>query len=338
MLSVCLLVIGVVFASDVFAASKALTNRQFYMSNNKPGAQTTYKFRYQTPDTGVISKVVFLFCENSALLDDSCDAPSGLDVSAANLQTQSGDTGYSVAPETDGHTLVLERSAAASVSGQHEYVFTDVRNPDASGTYYIRMMAYSGADTSVEPAYAGAVAYPIVPNVDVNATVPPFLIFCMGVTISGIDCSSAQGSYIGFGEFSAQRTAFGSTQMVVSTNALGGYSVRTLGTTLVSGNNQIPALASLAPAKTGVGQFGLNLRANNAPLSGADVQGPGAGQPTPDYSVANQYKFNSGDVVARSNSVDDSRKYTTTYIANIAGSQAPGVYVATISYLALGNF
>ena len=40
------------------------------------------------------------------------------------------------------------------------------------------------------------------------------------------------------------------------------------------------------------------------------------------------FKFNAGDVIAHSDTTDDYRKLTVSYVVNVSSSQAPGKYVA----------
>ena len=110
------------------------------------------------------------------------------------------------------------------------------------------------------------------------------------------------------------------------------------GTTLTSGNNTIPALAADTTSQTGTSQFGLNLAANTKPQVGAGVQGPGIGAVEPNYASANHFRFVSGEELASVAQADDYRKYTVSYIVNVAKSQPPGVYANTLTYVAVANF
>jgi hypothetical protein len=172
----------------------------------------------------------------------------------------------------------------------------------------------------------------------VNATVPPYLLFCVGTTIPNFNCSSASGAYVDFGFLTPDHTADAETQLLAATNAQNGYNIRPLGTTMTSGNNIIPALATDTPSQTGVSQFGLNVVADQQPSVGADPAGPGVGTAAPGYNVPNQYRFNSGEAIAQSAHADDFRRYTTSYIVNVSKVQAAGVYASTLTFVCLANF
>ena len=66
------------------------------------------------------------------------------------------------------------------------------------------------------------------------------------------------------------------------------------------------------------------------------------GQAATDYDTDNTFKFASGDTVAASNNggagPTDAQIYTVTYVANVAGSQAPGTYVTTLLYICTPTF
>jgi len=111
-----------------------------------------------------------------------------------------------------------------------------------------------------------------------------------------------------------------------------------LGSSMTSGSNVIPAMAGGGPSVKGTSQFGLNLRANTNPVIGQEVTGPGVAGITANYANQNQFRFNSGDVLASTLGPDDFRKYTVSYIVNVAAGQPGGVYSTTLTYVCLANF
>jgi hypothetical protein len=83
----------------------------------------------------------------------------------------------------------------------------------------------------------------------------------------------------------------------------------------------------------------MNLMANTTPSVGTGVSGSGSGTPATGYDTANQFKFNtSGDVIAGATLPTNTNTFTTSYIANMDGSTAAGLYSTTITYTATGNF
>jgi hypothetical protein len=125
--------------------------------------------------------------------------------------------------------------------------------------------------------------------------------------------------------------------MVAATNAEGGYNLRVIGGTMASGNNVLPAMNG-APSQQGVSQFGINLRANTNPIIGQEVTGPGSAGIAAGYNQQNQFRYQSGDVLVSTADPDNFRKFTVSYIVNVASGQPGGVYATTLTYICLGNF
>ena len=151
--------------------------------------------------------------------------------------------------------------------------------------------------------------------------------FCVGKTI-GADCTTVSGNSIDFGDFSPTATRTDTSVMQAQTNAANGYSITVNGTTLASGANTIPGLATQTPSTLGVSQFGLNLTASGA----------GSGVVHSNYSLGSDYRFNDGDQVALAAGPTNANTFTSNYIVNIGGSQAAGVYTATMTYICTAAF
>jgi hypothetical protein len=217
------------------------------------------------------------------------------------------------------------------------YEFSGITNPDSIGSYYVHIATFASTDGSGPELDYGDVVFALNDTIDITAEVPPYLYFCVGLTITGYSCSTAEGNFINFGELSVSTPRFASSQMLAATNAPSGYSVTLAGTTMTSGNDVIPAMTG-SPSQIGVSQFGLNARENSGPAVGSDPDGPGLVVPTAPYATPNQFRFVSGDIITTSANPDDYRTVTVSYIVNRGKTQAPGRYVATISYICLANF
>jgi hypothetical protein len=340
-----LLVLLTLFSSTLFAplltpvvSADQLLGRSLKLGDSQANVSTNYEFGFDVNETTPIAAITFQFCSNTPFPDDECTVPDGLDVSNAVLVNQSGNTGFAVAPQTTANRLVLERNGAPATTGFSSYRLAGVLNPVSDGSYYVRIQTYQTTQTTGEADNYGGIAFVINRNVEITATVPPYLLFCVGVTVNGFNCENVVGNYVNFGELSSRQATQGTTQMLAATNATDGYTIRVNGPTLTSGTNVIPGLVGSDISRPGVSQFGMNLRANNSPQGGLDVTGSGGGLPTNGYNQINNYRFNSGDVVAVSNTPDRARKYTSTYLVNITRTQAPGAYVSTLTYVALGSF
>jgi len=327
-----------VFAQSLWAQGTQLQNRSLMLSNALAAATSRYKFSLQMPGMDTVQTIVFQICANDPFPESPCTPPAGLDASQAVLLSQSGEMGFVMSPQTTTNQIVIMRPPLAASQQLSTYEFDGVRNPDAEGSYYVRVLTYQDGNLSGVPSYTGGIAYAINMDISIKATVPPYLLMCVGVTITGYDCNNVQGDYVNFGELSSRITSQGTSQILAASNAISGYSIYVGGTTMTSGNNVIPALTGASPVQTGTGQFGINLRANSAPQGGQDVSGTGFGLPTASYNQINKFAFNPGDAIAVTTQPDEARKYTVTYVVNVPAGQAPGVYVSTMSYVALGTF
>lgn len=337
---IALSVIGLAGFCGVFLlhAQQAVPIRSIQLSNSMPGAAASYELDFVTQGTGTVGSIRISFCDNSPLVGAPCTPPAGFDAAGASLAEQSGMTGFTVVQSQAAHEVLLTRNPASS-SGEHNiYKLDGVKNPTGVGSFYARIQTYGTPDGSGKATDYGGVALATANGVTISTTVPPYMLFCAGVKIAAYDCATATGSDVNFGELSAQATRSASMQLLLSTNADNGYNIHVAGTTLTSGTNVIAALPSPNPSRTGVSQFGINLRANRTPLVGQDVHGPGRGAPVNGYEQADMYKFNSGDVIASSTQEDDLRLYTVSAITNVVAGQPAGIYVSTLTFVATASF
>lgn len=349
MLLYALVLMLIIVGSGLFVGAKVsaayMGTRFLKMSDSKAGAtNVTYDVSFTTATAGTIGSIQIQFCSNSTLISDPCTAPVGLDASAATLSAQSGLTGFSISAATTANNIVLSRTASAAGVVTAEFTFDGMTNPATAGSYFVRVNTFASTDTSGPITDHGGMAIAINPAFNLNVTVPPYLLFCVGITISGTDCSTVAGDFIDMGNFSTSKTSSGQSQMVVATNGKTGYGIRVIGTTMESGNNTIPAMNPVAPSTTGVSQFGINLRANSNPSVGQNPVGPGIGTPTANYNIPNQFYYFDGDnnsnnnVVASAPSPEDLHKFTVSYIVNVGQNQAVGIYASTFTYVATAKF
>ncbi|QQS19958.1 hypothetical protein IPL85_00645 [Candidatus Saccharibacteria bacterium] len=323
--------------STVVAAN--LASRQLQISESVAGSSSRYKISLSGQSAGLVGSVRLQLCIEDPFPGEPCSGPAGLSFLGAALIAQSGMTGFSIHPSTTANELILTRVPGASIPGQVVFEIASVINPSAAGTYYGRLETFASIDATGPRKDGSGLAYAILPaTVSVQSVVPPYLLFCVANTIQGQDCNTAQGNYIDFGDFAPSRTASAKTQFIVATNADFGFTVVAQGTTLTSGINTIPALASPDVSRTGVSQFGLNLRANSAPSVGQEPEGMLISSAiAPSYNQPNYYMFNNGDTLVQAINPDIA-KYTISYIVNVSANQAPGVYVSTFTYIANATF
>jgi hypothetical protein len=316
-----------------------LAPRSLELSDSTAGAtNVTYQTAFTLATAGAVGSISIEFCSNSPLLTDPCTAPNGLDVSGAVLTNQTGATGFSISSSSTANDIILTRPSTVNAAVSASYTFSSITNPSADGSHYGRFLTYASSDASGPSTDTGGVAFALNAAVDVNAVVPPFLLFCSGNTIAAFDCNAAVGNYLDLGDLSATHAGAGTSQLLVATNGQSGYGISVKGTTLESGNNVLRALTAPTTSQPGTSQFGINLRANTNPTVGANPTGPGTGAPTANYDAANEFTYNANDLIARATQPEDYRKYTVSYLANITTSQPVGIYASTFTYVALANF
>jgi hypothetical protein len=312
--------------------------RSLTISNSFSGAgNVEYKLNFSVVTLGLVGSVALQLCENTALIDEPCSAPTGFDASSVTLDSQSGMTGFSVSGLSDANTIILTRPPALENGVNSTFEFGHIINPANGGPLYARVLTYPTSDASGGYTDAGGMALYIIDSLSLNAEVPPYLLFCVGESITNYDCNTATEAFSDLGILSPTTTGAAQHQMVAATNADNGYSVSVLGTSMTSGNNVITAMTGQTSQK-GIPQFGLNLRANTSPVVGGNTVGPGVGAPASNYGQQNFFRFGNGDTVASAIDPDDFRKYTVSYVVNIAPGQPGGVYSTTLTYNCLANF
>ncbi len=330
-----LTVVGLLHMSTAFGAE--LPSRSIELSSASVSAADTYQLTFTIPNPETLGSIKLQFCSESPLVGTPCTLPTGMDLSGAVLASQTSGASFSIL-SASGTDIILTRAITPAGIGALTFRFTNIVNPSTTGSYFGRIQTYPTANATAVSNDYGGLAFSINESVQISATVPPYLYFCVGISVTGVDCTSATGDYINFGNFSSAVASEAQTQMVAGTNADSGYFISVNGNTLTSGTNVIPGLATGDVSRPGTSQFGMNLVANTDPAVGQAPNGLGTGLPSAGYNTSNIYKFVNGNTVAIANQPDNARRYTTSYIANVAKAQAPGVYVATLTYIATGSF
>ena len=334
----CLFVALFMFVIPV-SASTRFQERGLYMNSTTPGATTSYtvSFRYMTPVT--TGSVDMLFCINP-IPYEPCVTPPGLDVSNAVLSDQSGETGYTADIRSANHIVLTRTPSVISSGDMSSYKFDNIVNPtDTATSFSIRLSSYASTNATGPLIDFGSVKGQVTNGITIETQVPPMLIFCVAEQVSE-DCSNTNDNYYtDMGQLDANSTLTAQSQMAVGTNATGGFAIMANGAPPAAGTNVIDAPSVPTLSEKGSNQFGINLVANTSPAVGNDPEGAFANAiPSPDYSVPDQYKFVSGDVVAYSPNVSLVRKFTVSYILNSSQDLRPGVYSTTITYIASGRF
>ena len=320
------------------AKADDLVVRKVTVSDSKASASPVSNVFYFTVNSiNPIGSMEFEYCTNSPFVGTSCTAPSGLSVSSAVLSAQTGETGFSIHGSSTVNKLVITRSTTPTIATPVSYTFDNITNPSTPNTsVFVRISTFASVDGTGQRTDSGAVVFAVTTGVQVSGYVPPYLTFCVGITVA-IDCSIASGDQLDFGVFSTKNPSALSSEFSGATNDVAGFSTSVVGTTMTSGNNTIPAISVPGTSQPGTSQFGMNLRANSSPGVGADPTGPGNAVPASQMTTPNVFYFNNQVITNSPNSTDFS-KFTASYIVNISGNQPPGIYSTTLTYIAVAAF
>jgi hypothetical protein len=323
------------------ASAAQVTSRSDLMGSSAAGATTTHQFNFTVPTTGNIGSISLTFCTTAYT---ACTTPAGLLTTSATLSAQAGATGFTLNNSTNGVPYLTRSSSSVTASTALTYTLSSVVNPSATNTeFYVRVATFANTDTTGGSTDTGVIAVSTSQQILVTGTMPESLVFCVGT--SGTDCSNMTGSAVGLGVFSPVATSTGTSVMSASTNASFGYAITITGTTMQSGANTIPALGTQSlnsnnsvGSATGASSFGTNVRANTTPAIGADVSGTGSAAGTGGYNAINGFRFFSGDTIASAAGPTKANLFTNSYIVNVGGDQAAGVYTSTLTYICTATF
>lgn len=327
---------------------------------SKIGGVVNHKFTFTVPSVGNtnIGSIKFEYCTTASIT--ACTMPTGVKTDATNpttLSAQTGATGFTLVNTTNGAPYITRTAAAVTAGTTLSYTLAAVTNPTSTAqTFFVRITTYTAAALGGSVVDTGSVAAATTNQIILTGTMPESLIFCAGGTVSttlGIpDCTTATSGAVSFNQlFSPSDTATVTSQMAASTNALGGYAITVNGATLTSGANTIPAMSTSTTGVRGTGQFGLNLKLNTTATStvavGTEVAAsPNGtslrGQAFTGYNTVDNFKFVTGDAVAKSDNGSagptNAQIFTASYIVNVAGNQVSGTYTSTLTYICTGTF
>lgn len=352
---------------------------------SQPGGLANHVFTFTIPTGGNVGSIKFQYCTTADInIGGACTMPTGLVTTGAGvtLDDAAGSvSGFTLNNTTNGAPYITRTAANVDPNTVAIIKLLGVTNPDATNcggsancTFFVRITTYTGTDGTTGPVDAGTVAASTATQIILTGTMPESLIFCTGGTVSvnggGIpDCSTATAGDVTFNQlFSPTETAYATSQMAASTNALFGYAITVNGSTLTSGSNTIAGIGTTAASSAstvGSSKFGLNLVADtDVPTTGptavvpnsADVSpGPNGtnlmGKPTALFGTGGDaatalYAFDGSgaNTVAQSDNgtgtgaPTDSQIFTTTYMVNVSGSQPAGSYTTTLTYICTPTF
>jgi hypothetical protein len=145
------------------------------------------------------------------------------------------------------------------------------------------------------------------------------------------------------GVLTTTSTATKTTSVKIQTYLSSGYMLQITGAPPKYASHTLATPSSPTTSTQGTEQFGINLVANTTPNIGANlVQVPSGtfsfGVVNSNYNTANQFMYNSGDVVAHSNSASGETDYTISFIVNISNDTPAGQYHGDYSAVVIPTY
>lgn len=315
------------------ASALQITARKVVIGSSLASANTTYNFTFTAAQATTIKSVKFQACDTASGSCTQSGAASGFSSSTPGATlgstTNLGSGGSWTIDTTDATALrILNNSNTGAPTAGITANFTNIHNPSTTNsTFFMRITTYSDS-TWTTPIDTGVVATSTAGQITVSVAIDEILTFTLATATVTLSTPTTA------------TTGSGTSSMTVSTNATTGYSVGyTAAPTLTSGSHTISALASPTASATNNKQFGLNLKSNSTPSVGSEVSGGGSGAASTGYDTTNLFKFNtSGDTVVSASLPTNDNVFTTSYIINMDGSTAPGIYQTVLTYVATANF
>ncbi len=317
------------------ASAAQITARKVVIGSSVASANTTYNFTFTASQATTIKSVRFQACDTASGSCTQTGAASGFSSSTPGSSltgqpTNLGSGGSWTVDNSDATSLRIKNTTNTGAPTAGITVnFSSVHNPSATNsTFFMRITTYS--DDAWTPGNAidtGTVASSTAGQITVQVAIDEILTFTLA------------SSTVTLGTPTTSSTGSGTSTMTASTNANTGYSISYSGATLTSGSNTITAMAVAGASATNSKQFGINLMSNATPAVGTNKTGGGSGAPLTGYDTADQFKFNTaGDAIASASVPTNDNTYTTSYIVNMNGVTAPGLYSTILTYTATANF
>lgn len=353
--------------TTALVSAAQITERSIALSSSsKEAAGVTYQVGF----TAAADAEAFVveFCDNSPVIGLDCDAPEGFTAAAA-ASTTSGVTAVTGAVNRVTVTVPIDVSTEDEVSVE----LTGIRNPDAAGMLYARIVSYDSAANAATYTATnlgtgavdqGSVAVSITDTVAVSGAVLEAMTFCVSLNEIEANCAGVVAPIVQLGETIGDSVALVSTEISegsvyaqISTNAVNGAVVRLKSSATGCGGllrAGAPAACDIEPAldediTAGQAKFGVKAIAAADPAGDTSA---GVLQAVLDsgYNDAtfalNWVDTNATGVTSTYGDpfldTDDgpanNKNVQLTFGASVSNSTPAGTYSADLSLIATGKF
>ncbi|HRK40518.1 MAG TPA: hypothetical protein PLN95_00350 [Candidatus Saccharibacteria bacterium] len=346
------------------AMAAQLTERSVQLSSSiKAATGVSYAFEFDATENA--GAVVVQFCENTPLIGEFCDAPTGFSAAGA---TASG--GATISGTPTANKVIVTATITATTE---TFTLGNITNPTNAGQLYARILTYADAtaagvydvddDSSTlgSPEDQGSVAVYINEGVSVSGAVLETLSFCVSGAAIAANCGSVTAPTLQLGEdvggviaLNSEDVYEGTIYTQLSTNAADGAIVRLksnatgCGGLLRSSDTSacdIGPQGSTGTIAAGDAKFGVKTGA-------ADADADGTIQPFSGgiYDNTNFRLGYAGDnltgvtspygdpLLDTDDAPADNKAMPLTFGASVSNNTPAGNYSANLSLIATGKF
>lgn len=319
-------------------AAGSFTSARVQLSDSQPSATSvTYSFGFTTSVTTDIKQLNIQICTTAS---GTCNAPSGFDAGTPTIGSDNiAGTGRTVSKPSANEFKVVVTTPAAQATQAVTISFSGVTNPDSQSTFYARITTYSDTGTTIIDGPT-AIGFATTNGITASVTVDPSLTFTVNTVASGQSVNSATttvattATTIPFGTVTTSANGIAAHSLVVSTNAVNGYTVYIRYTGALSdgnshtiadfsGSNASPATFSAA------GTSGFGYTTESTSLSGTGGR----------FSSNKYAAFTTSNTeVARATSAVSSDTTKIGYQVGVGGAQEAGTYTTTVTLTATPTY
>src|SRR5687768_12357730 len=103
-----------------------LNERSVRIGSSIPSAVTTNRFSFTLGSVSNLGSIEFEYCQNDPLVGQPCAPPLGFSASSVVLQSQTGETGFSISPLSTNNKIILTRTSVPSSAIPVTYTFRNI--------------------------------------------------------------------------------------------------------------------------------------------------------------------------------------------------------------------
>ena len=209
----------------------------------------------------------------------------------------------------------------------------------STATTYLQTIQITGSNPTGPTSFA--ISLVTDDQVVVSTTIDPYITFELTTTtVTLVNGAGGNPNYTATGEGYSKVPPNAANTLAATTNANTGYTISYSGATLTGPGGTIDAIGGTpAVNNEGTEQFGINLKTNADPATGADPSG-GIGAPVADYNTADSFAYEAGSTIPLASAGGSSvtTTFTVSYLVNVTATTEAGAYNSTITYICTGNF